>query len=105
MNLKHQLKRQLRDAEAALAPFISRLAGEGTKAMLSTGQNGSIGVITLAMRAPSIPEIAGSFAAKVTSDLAELGLRADHEIVPIPGSTDEVGFVFSMILKPPASAH
>lgn len=105
MNVKHQLKRQLRDVEAALAPIIARLTGEGTKPQLRKAQNGSIGVVHLAIRAPGNSEIAECFAARIGGELAQLGFSAEHETYPIPGHPDEVGLVFQMIVKTQTSAR
>lgn len=105
MNIKHHLKRRVRDTEAALAPVIARLNSEGVTTRVRAGQNGGIGVVSLAMQVPSAPEIAERVATSVVHDLAVLGLRADQEIFPIPGNADHVGIVFDVMLMPPAAAH
>lgn len=105
MNIKHHLKRRVRDTEAALAPLIARLTSEGVNTRLLSGQNGNFGIVKLVMLAPSAPEIAESFVATVIHDLAALGLCADQEISPIPGDADHVGVVFRMTLKLPTAPH
>lgn len=105
MNIKHHLKRRVRDTEAALAPLIARLTSEGVNTRLLSGQNGNFGIVNLAMHALSAPEFVERITTSVVHDLAALGLYAGQEVFPIPGDADHVGIVFPMILTPPAAAH